>query len=311
MNLDEGTAFCRLLADNSRLRLLLLLEAHELSVAELTEITGLAQSRVSTHLSRLRQFGFVSDRRVGSAALYSANTETDKASLQAVWEQLRAALDDHQTQADLESARELIARRRGGQTWAESVAGRMDLHYSPGRTWETAARALIRMLEPGRVLDVASGDGVMAELLHGHATRMTCVDISPAVVQAARRRLSTARNVDFLCADMHRLPLADAGYDHALLMHALSYTKNPETVVAETFRLLRPGGRVVVAAVATHTHESALATYDHVNLGIATGELREILGGVGYTDIECGVSNRETRPPYFEVITAIARKPVP
>lgn len=308
MNLDQGTAFCRLLADNSRLRLLLLLEAHELSVAELTEITGLAQSRVSTHLSRLRQFGFVSDRRVGSAALYSATAETEKPLLKAVWEQLRAALDDHQTQADLESARELIARRRGGQTWAESVAGRMDLHYSPGRTWETAARALIRMLEPGRVLDVASGDGVMAELLHSRATHMTCVDISPAVVAAARRRLDKARNVDFLCADMHRLPLADGSYDHALLMHALSYTRQPDAVIAETFRLLRPGGRLVVAAVASHRHESALATYDHVNLGIGADQLRQILGDAGYADIDCSISNRETRPPYFEVITAIASR---
>lgn len=309
LNLEQGTALCRLLADPSRLRLLLLLEAHELSVAELTEITGLAQSRVSTHLSRLRQFGLVRDRRVGSAALYSAETDALPAAVMSVWEPLRAALDDHQTQADLDAARELIARRRSGQTWAESVAGRMELHYSPGRTWESTARALIRLLDLGEVLDIASGDGVMAELLHARARRMSCVDISPAVLAAAQRRLAKARNVDFLCADMHALPLADNRYDHVLLMHALSYTREPERVILEAARVTRPGGRLVIAAVAAHTHESVLASYDHVNLGIAPETLSALLGRAGLTDIECGISNRETRPPYFEVVTALARKP--
>src|SRR5579862_6589685 len=60
----------RVLADESRLRLLLLLEREELSVAELQEILSMGQSRISTHLSQLKQAGLVEDRKAGKNSLY-------------------------------------------------------------------------------------------------------------------------------------------------------------------------------------------------------------------------------------------------
>src|SRR6266700_7083711 len=63
----------RLLADPTRLRLLLLLEQEELSVAELQEILGMGQSRISSHLAQLKRAGVVEDRRVGKNVYYGAN----------------------------------------------------------------------------------------------------------------------------------------------------------------------------------------------------------------------------------------------
>lgn len=310
MDLEQGTRLLRLLADASRLRLLMLLEEHELSVAELTAITKLAQSRVSSHLARLREFELVRDRRVGSAALYSATTGKLSGPLATIWQRLREGIDDAQLRTDREAARELVARRRhGGQTWAESVAGRMELHYSPGRTWEATARTLLQMLDLGEVLDIASGDGVVAELLHGRCRHMVCVDISPTVLRAARDRLAGADNVGYVCADMHALPLPDARFDHVLLLHALSYSRRPQAVVAEAARVLRPGGRLVVAALAEHRQESVLEVYDHANLGLAPSRLRGLLEDAGLSVTECAVSTREPRPPFFEVISAVARRP--
>jgi predicted transcriptional regulator len=59
MDLQVASHHCRLLADSTRLRLLLLLEQEELSVAELAAITQLAQPRVSTHLAKLKEAGLV------------------------------------------------------------------------------------------------------------------------------------------------------------------------------------------------------------------------------------------------------------
>src|SRR5438045_9009821 len=63
----------RLLADSTRLRLLLLLEQEELSVAELQQILGMGQSRISSHLAQLKRVGVVSDRRVAKNVYYGAN----------------------------------------------------------------------------------------------------------------------------------------------------------------------------------------------------------------------------------------------
>ncbi|MFP5305495.1 MAG: ArsR/SmtB family transcription factor [Gammaproteobacteria bacterium] len=305
LSLDQSTQVCSLLGDASRLRLLLLLEQHELSVAELTEVTGLAQSRVSTHLARLKRAGLVQDKRSGNAALYSLAASDDE--LAAVWGLLRERLDDAQLRVDRERAEQVVAKRKHGQTWAESVAGRMELHYSPGRTWEATARALIGLLDLGDVADIGCGDGLTAELVAERAGHVTCVDISATVIAAARKRLSRLANVEFCEADMHALPLAPGAYDHVFLMHALAYTRDPRKVLKEAARLLRPGGRLIIAALAEHGHEETMRAYDHVNLGIAPETLRKLMIGCGLKVELCRISSREARPPYFEVITALGR----
>lgn len=307
LSIDLSTEACRLLADASRLRLLMLLEAHALSAAELTEITGLAQSRVSTHLARLKKANLVRDERTSGAALYSTNTDA-LAPAGAIWNLLRPRLDDPQARLDRERAGEVIRNRKLGQTWAESVAGRMELHYSPGRSWETTSRALMTLLHLGDVLDLASGDGVFAELIAARAGSVTCVDVSEAVIQAARKRLASFPNVAFHLGDMHSLPFADASFDHVFAMHALSYSTEPARLLKEAARLLRPAGRLVVAVLHRHQHEETQRAYDHVNLGLEIEALRGLLEGAGLRVEECRVTSREERPPYFEVITALARR---
>jgi ArsR family transcriptional regulator len=309
LSLEQSTALCRLLADASRLRLLLLLDAHELTVAELTQITRLAQSRVSTHLARLQRAGLVRQRRAGSAAYYSATATARDSAAGNLWGLLRSQLADAQARVDRERAAEVVRERRRTQTWAESVAGRMERQYSPGRTWEATARALIGLLHLGDVLDIACGDGVLAELFAAHARSITGVDISATLIAAARARLKGEAQVKLLEGDMHALPLASGTFDHVFLMHALAYTKRPQDVLNEAARLLRPGGRLIVAALHAHQHKATMQSYDHVNLGILPATLRKLLEQAGLQVEMCRVTSREDRPPYFEVITALARRP--
>lgn len=307
LSIDLSTEACRLLADASRVRLLLLLEAQSLSTAELTEITGLAQSRVSTHLARLKKAGLVRDERTNGAALYSS-AASDSGPASALWNLLRPRLDDPQARLDRERAGEVVRRRQHGQTWAESVAGRMELYYSPGRSWEATSRALMTLLSLGDVLDLASGDGVFAELIAAHARSVTCVDVSSAVIEAARKRLAAFPNVSFHRGDMHHLPYKDGSFDHVFAMHALSYSTRPDDLLREAARLLRPGGRLVVAALRRHQHEETQRAYDHVNLGLEVEELRALLHNAELKVRECRVTSRESRPPYFEVISALASR---
>ncbi|MCX7061730.1 MAG: metalloregulator ArsR/SmtB family transcription factor [Gammaproteobacteria bacterium] len=305
LSIAQSTELWRLLADASRLRLLLLLEAHQLSVAELTEITGLAQSRVSTHLAKLKRAGLVQASRNGSGAQYSLSPDRGRAA--ELWTVMRERLDDPQARIDRERASEVVRVRKHGQTWAESVAGRMELHYSPGRTWEATARAVIGLLDLGDVLDIASGDGVMAELIAERAASVACVDISSKVLAAARKRIGSLPNVAFAQANMDSLPFGDARFDHVFLMHALSYARQPEVVLAEARRCLRSGGRLIVATLGAHRHEAAMQAYDHVNLGTTAETLGKWLTRAGFVVDSCRITSRDPRPPYFEVVTALAR----
>ena len=306
LTLKQSTELCSLLADASRQRLLLLLEAHALSATELTEVTGLAQSRVSTHLSRLKTAGLVQAEKSEGAALYSAcRLEGPAAGL---WASLRAQLDDAQAGADQERAEQVLRARSKGQTWAESVAGRMERYYSPGRTWEATAHALIGVVQLGTVLDLASGDGVFAELIAPRCKQLTCVDISDTVLAAARRRLTGHGNIQLQQGDMHALPFAAGAFDTVFALHALAYSAEPAAVLAEAHRVLKPRGTLIVAALAEHPHTETVRAYDHRNPGFKPEALARLLKKVGFEVAGCAVTSVETRAPYFEVVTALARR---
>jgi len=184
----------------------------------------------------------------------------------------------------------------------------MERPYSPGRTWEALARAALPMLEPGDVLDVASGDGVLAELLAPHARRYVCLDNSTKVVLAASERLRKLEQVEVLEGDMQSLPFDKPSFDLVLLMHALTYAEKPAQAIAEASRVLRKDGRLLLTCLAKHEHASTVAPYGHVNLGFTEKELRKFAAKAGLEVDVCHSVTQEKRPPHFEVLALQARK---
>ena len=292
-SLEQTTALCRLLGDATRLRLLRLLQHEALTVAELTAVTGLSQSRISTHLGRLREAGLVEDAGDGRNALSPKHKSNANAAL---WAMIDNRLDDPQLAVDRERA-------------SEAVRARMERHYSPGRSWEATANALIGLLDLGDVIDIASGDGVLAELLAHRARSVVCVDANAAVIEAGQQRLAKHEHVRCVRGDMHALDFEADSFDHVFLMHALTYSTTPDAVLTEAARLLRPGGRLVLATLAAHTHSATIELYDHVNLGFSADDVRRMIESAGLELMECHQGAREPRPPYFEVISAVAGKP--
>ena len=306
MDLGSTTALLRLLSDPTRVRLLALLEREELTVAELSAVMRLAQPRVSTHLAKLKEAELVRDRRAGVSAYYRVNTELDARSA-ALLHSLHANVDDGLLDDDARRLPTVLARRARTEGWADSVAGDMERHYSPGRTWEALARALTGLIEVGDVLDIASGDGVLAELLAPHANSILCLDASERVVTAARKRLKAQRNVEVSLGDMHALDLGDRRFDLVLLMHALTYSDQPAKVIAEAARTLKPGGRLLATTLARHAHRNTVVPFDHRNLGFRDEELREFARKAGLKVLSCERVTRERRPPHFEVLSLLAR----
>jgi ArsR family transcriptional regulator len=186
MTLARYVETLNLLGDESRLRLCALLRERELRVTDLVRVTGLSQSRVSTHLGRMREAGLVRDRRDGPQAFYALAADTLPATARVVLEAATGS-DDPTLESDRRRLRELDDERRGGLP--ESFAGEMERHYSPGRTWQSLAVGLTALLRLGDVLDVGSGDGAAAGMFAPYCRSLTCVDRSARMIAAARERL--------------------------------------------------------------------------------------------------------------------------
>ncbi|MGF1511799.1 MAG: ArsR/SmtB family transcription factor [Myxococcota bacterium] len=309
MDLRRTHEFCRLLSDDTRLRLLVLLSEFNLTVGELTSLLGVAQSRVSTHLGRLREAGLVSATRGGQGSLYHLSEQAQAPEAAGLWRQVRGHLEDPLLEQDLQRARDLIEVRSQSEHWADTVAGRMERHYSPGRTWQSTARGLITLLELGDVLDVASGDGALVELVAKRARSIVGIDRSERVVNAARRRLSNMSNVSFVQGDMHELPFEASRFDTILLLHALTYAHDADRVVAECARVVRPGGSVVIQTLLRHQFFDHVKPFDHLNTGFEVDEVSSLIENAGLEILECGITHQEKRKPNFKIVTALGRRP--
>ena len=306
--LTATTDLLRLLGDPTRVRLFALLEREELTVAELTQVTQLSQSSVSTHLGKLREAGLVRDRKAGAASFYKQTGAGMPSEARDLWDVVQRAGGDPLLVQDRMRLHEVLRARAGGKSWADTVAGHMERHYSPGRTWEAALRGLLGLLRLGSVLDIASGDCAIAELVAPRAKAVICLDASATVLDAGRRRLRHLPHVRFKRADMHALPFADRSFDHVLLLAALGYAHDPAQAAAEAARVLRPGGTLVAVTLHEHAHREAVTAYDHLQLGFSPGALRALFENRGLTVELCEVTSREKRPPHFEVLTLHASR---
>lgn len=306
MELSQYVGTLNLLGDESRIRLCALLRERELSVTDLVRVTGISQSRVSTHLARLREGGFVRDRREGQHTFYALSLDTLPRTAKAVLDDAMSGADPTLA-GDLRRLSELDAEHRG--RLPDSFAGKMDLHYSPGRTWQSLTVGIAALLRLGDVLDVGSGDGAAASFIAPYCRSLTCVDTSPRMIEAARERFAKQRHVEVELADVHELPYRAGSFDAVLAFHTLAYAEAPQRAAAECARVLRPGGRMVALSLDQHGQRELTAPYGERHHGFSPRALRSLLSRAGLDVTFCDVACREAKKPHFQVVLAVAEKP--
>jgi ArsR family transcriptional regulator len=295
-----------LLGDESRLRLCALLRARELCVTDLVRITGISQSRVSTHLGKLRDAGIVHDRRDGQQTFYVLSPAALPSALKAVVDEATGAADAL-LQADRERMAELDAERR--KRSPESAADSLERDYSPGRSWQSLALGLAGLLELGDVLDVGSGDGAAASVIAPYCRSLTCVDLDHRAIAQARARLQKFGAARASAADAHGLPFDDRSFDVVLLFHTLTYTERPSAVVSECARVLRRGGKLVVLCLDEHPRLELTVAYGERHPGFSPRALRKLLEAAGLGVMCAELACRDAKRPHLRVVLAVARKP--
>jgi ArsR family transcriptional regulator len=297
----------KVLADVTRLRIINLLADEELAVTELQEILGMGQSRISSQLALLRQAGLVSDRREGKRAFYSLNEHLDAATRSLLDAARTAAAASPEAGAD-RTALELVLNRRRqvAEQYFNTIAGRLGKNYCPGRSWESIGHFLLRLFPHITVADLGAGEGMISQLMARRAAKVWCIDNSPRMVEvgtelAAKNGLG---NLEYKLGELEQVPLPDQSVDLALLSQALHHARRPQVAVKEAWRLLKPGGQVVVIDLKEHTFEKARELYADEWLGFTETSLHGFLKKAGFQHVEVTVVARETSEPFFETLLA-------
>lgn len=301
----------KVLSDPTRVRLLALLLREELSVAELQDILGMAQSRISSQLALLRQAELVTDRRDGRKAFYSirADLDTSQRLLIATACSSVAELPELvEDRANLERA--LARRRQQSEAYFNLIAGKLGKNYCPGRSWEAIGHLALRLTPAITIADLGAGEGLISQLLARRAAHVWCIDNSPRMVEVGTELASKngLANLSYKLGDIEAVPLADNSVDLAILSQALHHAQHPQKAIDEAHRILRPGGQVLVLDLKNHAFEKARELYADVWLGFNENALHSFLRKAGFDHVEVTTVARESTEPCFETLLASGSK---
>lgn len=301
----------RALADRTRLRIVALIEKEELAVTELQEITRLGQSRISTHLGLLQEAGIVQSRREGKRAFYRLNPANPETTREFVRLSAAGARELPEHAADELNLKRVLARRADqAQMLFNQVAGRFDRSYGPGRSWQAFGQLLLRILPPLVVADLGSGEGLLSELLARRCKKVIAVDNSEKIVAfgAAKAKKAGLKNLEFRFGDLENPPISPLSIDLVILSQALHHAEQPARAIQAAYRILRPGGQIMILDLRQHQFDKARELYGDRWLGFAESDLHRWLEAVGFRKIEIAVVASEEQPPSFRTVLAGAER---
>ena len=252
------------------------------------------------------------DRREGKRAFYSLRSQIAgesrdliSAACSAVGTQPEV-LDD-QTNLD----RVLQKRRDHQEQYFNLIAGKLGKNYCPGRSWEAIGHLALRLAPAIEVADLGAGEGMLSQLLARRVAQVWCIDNSPRMVEvgtelAAKNGLA---NLAYKLGDIEDVPLPDQSVDLSILSQALHHAQRPEKALREAFRILRPGGQLLLLDLKAHTFEKARELYADVWLGFSENQLHQMMREIGFDAVEVNTVSREEQEPHFETLLASGVRP--
>lgn len=278
------------LADVSRLRIVGVLLHGTFTVQELTTILGVGQSRISWHLKILTDAGLLSVNRQGTWHYYqlSESHEIFNAVRELVEREL-PGIPEYVADCQI-VARIFDERRTRSRSFFDTVATQWDVlarTLLPMPEYEPALLSLLPCCD--RLAEVGVGTGALLVSLAEKASSVIGVDHSPAMLDEAKRKAGQFRpgGIDFRLGDMHHLPFPDADLDSVVLNMVLHHAAEPQVVLREMRRVLRPGGLLLLAELQRHDNESAREQLADQWLGFDGSELNGWCMGAGFRSCEC------------------------
>jgi ubiquinone/menaquinone biosynthesis C-methylase UbiE/DNA-binding transcriptional ArsR family regulator len=262
------------LADATRVRLLLMLEQHELSVSELCGIVQLPQSTVSRHLKVLAADDWVVNRREGTNQLYRLEMASWEPARRELWNWIRSQSDTPTTGLDRQRLVQVLAQRSRSEAFFSSTAEQWDRLRIELFGEQLDSFVLAASLPSDAVVaELGCGSAPLSHLVAPYVKQVIAVDNSSAMLAAARQRLSGLDNVRLELSSLSELSLERNSLDLAWLVLVLPYLTEPETVLSEVARVLKRHRSLVLVDLLPHERSNYRQEMGHVRLGVSREEL--------------------------------------
>ena len=298
------------LSDATRLRLLRLLERHELGVVELCDVLQLPQSTVSRHLKVLADQRWVRGRREGTNRLYRMILDELEPAARKLWLVAREQTETWPAakQDGLRLERVLQQRQIDSQSFFAGAATEWDsLRQSLYGSQFSTAAMLALLGEDLTVADLGCGTGQLAAALAPNVKRVIGVDNSAAMLKAAKRRVGALQNVELRRGDLAKLPVESDSCDAALIVLTLTYVEEPAVAIGEAMRIVKPGGKLIIVDLLPHDRDDFRRQLGQRHFGFDPETIKDVLNrsGSAVTRVNPLPSEPNVKGPALFLATAI------
>ncbi|TBW38782.1 metalloregulator ArsR/SmtB family transcription factor [Siculibacillus lacustris] len=283
---ESLVAVLRASGEPTRLRILALLAAGDLTVKDLTAILGQSQPRISRHLKLLTEAGLVDRFPEGSWVYYrpsvDATVATVVGALLCVLDSQDPAVVRDRERFDAVKAEHAARTEAYFSAHAAQWAELRSLHVAEDRV-EAAIREAVGERRIEAMLDLGTGTGRMLTLLADRYERAVGIDASHGMLQIARAEIDRAgvAQARVQQGDVHALPGPRDAFDLVTIHQVLHYLDEPTRALREAARVLRPGGRLLIVDFAPHDLEFLREAHAHRRLGFSHGEITRALEQAG------------------------------
>jgi ArsR family transcriptional regulator len=300
-----------ILTDQTRLRILAILEKHELSVAELQDVLRIGQSRISSHLSHLKTAGLLETRRDGQRIYYTWFSHLDSETRQLLSVGLKASREIPASRDDQKVLSLVLKKRQEkSKTYFNTIAGRLGKNYCPGRSWEAVGHLLLQLTPPLVIADLGAGEGLLSQLLASRAKKVIAVDNSPRMVEvgATLAKENGLTKLEYRLGDLEEPPIPANSVDLTILSQALHHATQPQRALNAAYKILKKNGQLLILDLNQHNFEKARELYADLWLGFSENELQHMLQNAGFKHISISVVAKEKEQPHFQTILATGVK---
>lgn len=306
-NIESLQALFKTLSDTTRLRIISVLDAAELTVSELTQTLMLGQSTLSNQLIAMRKTNILQMRKEGQKVYYSLSPETHRTGIRNI---LKQALEEAKDSAWYEKDRrqlELTLEERKKESLAFFNAGGLDVY--PGDTWESLACGLISLMKGMSVIDMGCGLGRLAAMFAEAGNRVYAIDNSERQIESARKLYGDmGGRLNFEFKEVENTGYSEGSFDLAVMSQTLHHTAAPQKAIDEAYRLLKKGGKLLLFDLAKHNDETMKSRFGDFWLGFSPEEVERLLMGSGFAEINISIKATDMKHKDMETLTAVAVK---
>lgn len=275
--LDALIALCKATADPVRLQVLRVMCNDSFGVSELCALLAIRQPALSHHLKILALAGLVATRREGNSIFYSRSSLGQRPDLEALQQELFAAVDQLPLSAAIEQRLQTLYRQReeNSQNFFRHNAGKFHQQQDLIASYEQYADTVAAVLRDAPLrrrttaLEVGPGDGAFLARLAPGFERVVALDNAAEMLARARETAQSAGlgNVEFIHGDTSRPELTTLATDCAVLNMVLHHTPSPGQVIRDVAASLAPGGVMVITDLCRHDQAWARETCGDLWLG--------------------------------------------